>query len=114
MNAPAIRLTAQFRDTLALAQAWMPFIQKGALFVQTSARPSLGDLAFVLVTLEATGQRHAITGPIVWVSPLAPEDGHPAGVGIQLPDDEVGQRLASQIEDLLGNMQASLKKTHTL
>lgn len=114
MNAPALRLTVSFRDTLSLAQAWMPFIRNGALFVPTQERATIGDAAFVLVSLDALQQRHAITGTVVWVSPASPEAGSQTGVGIQLGDDEISRKLVSQIADSLGNIQVSLKKTATL
>lgn len=114
MSTPALRLTAQFRDNLGLAQAWMPFIKNGALFVPSAQRPALGDAAFVLVTLESTGQRYAVSGKVVWLSALSPEPGQVAGVGIQFGEDDVSRNLVSQIQALLGNMQSSLKKTATL
>ena len=114
MNTSPLRLTAAFKDTLSLAQAWMPFIRNGALFVPTASRPSLGDPVFVLINLEFLGQRHAITGTVVWVSAQTPESGAAAGIGVAFPDDETGRKLVSQITDSIGNMQASLKKTATL
>lgn len=115
MSTPGpLRLTAQFRDSLALAQAWMPFIKGGALFVQTPSRPNLGDSVFVLVNLDFLNQRYALTGQVVWRSAMAPDDGQLQGVGVQLGDDETARRLAAQITDALGNIQSSLKKTSTL
>jgi type IV pilus assembly protein PilZ len=114
MNTSLLRLTAHFKDTLSLAHAWMPFVQGGGLFVPCTERPSLGSAVYVLVRLGAEGEHMGFTGQVVWLSAPLPPAGTPAGIGVQLGQDMAGRALAKRIEDSLGNIQASLKKTATL
>jgi type IV pilus assembly protein PilZ len=109
-----LRLNAHFKDRLSLAHAYMPFINGGALFVATPEKASLGDPAFVFVSLEENGQKFPINGRVVWVGPLTEGGQTPPGLGIQFGSDTVAQQLVVCIEDSLGNIQASLKKTATL
>ena len=107
-------LSLAFKDRGSLASAYMPFIKGGGLFIPTSKSYELGESVFVLLTLEETAQKFPLTGKVVWVSPPQAQQTRPVGVGVQFPQDEEGLKIKVAIEQIIDNIQSSLKKTHTL
>ena len=107
-------LSLAFKDRNSLASAYMPFIKGGGLFIPTTKSYELGESVFVLLTLTDEAQKFPLTGKVVWVTPPQAQQGRPPGIGVQLPQDDEGLKIKVAIEQIIDNIQASMKKTHTL
>lgn len=113
------RLTAKpavishvIHDRDALYMAYMPFLQRGGVFVPCQRDAELGDEVFLLLSLPDDEQRYTVAGHVAWITP--PGTTRVEGIGVHFPDDDAGKRLRARIEDLLGTMLASDQPTHTL
>ena len=62
-------LSLSIKDRQTLYSAYMPFVQGGGLFVQSTKRYSLGDEVFLLLTIMELEERLPIPGKVVWVTP---------------------------------------------
>jgi Tfp pilus assembly protein PilZ len=100
---PAI-LTLSVQDKRALAQAWMPFIRNGGLFIPTATRYHLGDEVFLMLNLFGGAQRIATAAKVVWINPPAAQGKRPQGIGVQLSTQDGGQAY-KQIASLLAGVE---------
>lgn len=107
-------LSLTIRDKTSLASAYMPYIKGGGLFIPTNRNYDLGDSVFILLTLMNDTQKFPITGKVAWVSPGNVQNSQVQGIGIQFSQDDEGKSVNIAILAIIGNMVASLKKTHTL
>ncbi len=107
-------LSLSFKDRTTLAAAYMPFIRGGGLFIPTTKTYELGESVFVLLTLMDDKQKFPLTGQVVWMTPANVQHGRPQGIGIQFPQDHEGATVKVAIEQIIDNIQSSMKKTHTL
>lgn len=98
----------------ALLAAYMPFLNRGGIFVATSKRYGLGDEAFMLLSLMDDPARLPIAGRVVWMTPGGAQGNKAQGIGIQFSDDESGQAAKTRIESVLGGHLGSTRTTHTL
>lgn len=114
---PAVRagvLSLNINARAALYAAYMPFLQRGGLFVPTQKSYALGDEVFMLVQLMNDPARHALSGQVVWITPHGAQGGRSEGVGIQFSGDAAGRSLRDTIEKLLAGHLGSNRPTHTL
>jgi type IV pilus assembly protein PilZ len=107
-------LPVVIRDKATLYQSYMSFVKGGGLFVPTNKRYNLGDEVFLLMTLPEDTERVATTGRVVWITPIAAQGGHPAGIGVQFTDSADGDNARTKIETLLAGMQGGGKPTYTM
>ncbi|MFM7670134.1 MAG: PilZ domain-containing protein, partial [Betaproteobacteria bacterium] len=91
---------------------YMPFLQRGGVFVPGTRPSQLGDEVFLLLTLMQDETRYPVAGKVAWITPAGST--HTAGIGVQFPDDESGIRVKRRIEELLGTALGASRPTHTI
>lgn len=104
----------QIVDKTRAAELWMPFVKRGAFFLPTEKRYTLGESVFVLLSLGDEGKKFPVNGKVVWISPEGARGDRQTGVGIQFPSDTMGEAARAEFEAMAGKIHASLKKTATL
>ena len=107
-------LSLTIKDRQALFGAYMPFVQGGGLFVQSSKLFSLGDEVFLLLTIMELEERLPIPGKVVWITPRGSQGNRKAGIGVQFADTPDGAHARTVIESHLANLLQSQKRTHTM
>ena len=107
-------LSLTIKDRQALFSAYMPFVQGGGLFVQSTKQFSLGDEVFLLLTIMELDERLPIPGKVVWITPLGSQGNRKAGIGVQFADTPDGAHARTVIESHLANLLQSQKRTHTM
>ena len=98
----------------ALYAAWMPILRGGGLFMPTSRGHQLGDDILVVLTFLDEPLKIPLSGKVAWVNPAHATGSRPQGVGIQLPDNDVGKDLKKKIEGILAPVAKSDRATHTM
>lgn len=107
-------ITTVALDTVEkLYASYLPFIQNGAVFVESMSQQELGSQVFVAVTLPGSSDRMPLNGKVVWVNHRN-QGNRPAGYAIQLGKDEAGLRIKNEIERLLAGQLDSDRPTFTL
>jgi type IV pilus assembly protein PilZ len=107
-------LSLSIKDRPALYGAYMPFVQGGGLFVQSTKRFSLGDEVFLLLNLMDLEERLPIPGKVIWITPAGSQGNRRPGIGVQFADTPDGAHARTIIESHLAQMVKSEKKTHTM
>lgn len=106
-------LTLNIKDKAALAQAYMPFVKNGGLFIPTTKEYRLGDEVFILLTLMDGAERLPVAGRVVWISPRAAQGKRVQGIGVQFSSQDGGE-TQKKIEALLVGVLSAERVTHTL
>ncbi len=107
-------LSLSIKDRPTLYSAYMPFVQGGGLFVQSTKRYALGDEVFLLLTIMELEERLPIPGKVVWVTPPGAQGNRRPGIGVQFGDTSDGAHARTIIESHLAQMIKSEKRTHTM
>jgi len=107
-------LSLSIKDRPTLYSAYMPFIQGGGLFVQSTKRYALGDEVFLLLTIMELEERLPIPGKVVWVTPAGAQGNRRPGIGVQFGDTSDGAHARTIIESHLAQLISSEKRTHTM
>ena len=107
-------LSLSLEDKAVAANLYMPFIKGGGIFVESDKEYSLGDSVFILLTVGEEGKKFPINGKVVWICGASARGDKPQGIGIQFPKDDSGEGARAAIEQMIGKIQGSLKKTATL
>ena len=79
-------LSLNITSKSALYAAYMPFLERGGLFVPTTREYLPGDEIFMLVALMDDPARLPIAGTVVWVTPSGAQGNKPQGIGHPAPD----------------------------
>ena len=106
----ALSLTFDSLDTLL--SAYMPFLERGGLFVPTRDRFELGQRVFLLIVLPGSDSRVPVSGTVAWVSPPGMSGRRLPGIGVHLDASEQG--LCSTIEQMLGDRLTTAHASFTL
>ncbi|MCE2746626.1 MAG: PilZ domain-containing protein [Burkholderiales bacterium] len=101
-------------DKNTAANLYMPFIKGGGIFVESDKEYNLGDPVFVLLTVGDEAKKFPINGKVVWICGANARGDKARGIGIQFPKDDTGEGVRVAIEQMIGKMQSSMKKTATL
>lgn len=107
-------LSLSLKDRQALYSAYMPFVNGGGLFVQSTKRFNLGDEVFLLLTLMDLEERLPIPGKVVWITPPGSQGNRRPGIGVQFSDTPDGANARTIIESHLAQLLKSDKKTDTM
>lgn len=107
-------LSLSIKDRNALYSAYMPFVEGGGLFVQSTKRFNLNDEVFLLLNLMDLEERLPIPGRVVWITPAGSQGNRRPGIGVQFSDTPDGAHARTIIESHLAQMVKSDKKTHTM
>lgn len=107
MNTPSSHpiLSVHMPNDDVLHAAYMPFIQRGAIFVPSDASHALGDQVLVMVQLPDDPTPLPVAGTVVWVTPPGVGDGRAAGVGVQFDarDDNARRRIEARLAGFVGS-----------
>ena len=113
INNKASVLWLDIKEKASLHLAYMPFIDRGGIFIPTSKSYKIGDEIFMLLNLLDDPVKSNLAGKVVWVNPVA-QAGKPQGIGVQFNNDANGLALKNKIEVLLGGLISSNRPTHTI
>ena len=113
INNKASVLWLDIKEKASLHLAYMPFIDRGGIFIPTSKPYKIGDEIFMLLNLLDDPVKTNLAGKVVWVNPVA-QAGKPQGIGVQFNNDANGLALKNKIEVLLGGLISSNRPTHTI
>ena len=106
-------MAISIKERAALYASYMPFIQGGGLFLPSPRSFTMGDPLLVILQLLDNPKRFPITGTVCWITPAGAVN-KTQGVGIQLPQNDIGSEVRLLIEQALGSALKSSRKTHTL
>lgn len=107
-------LSLTLSDQNTAANLYMPFIKGGGVFVESDKEYSLGDPVFVLLTVGDDAKKFPINGKVVWICGANARGDRARGIGVQFPKDDTGEGVKVAIEQMIGKIQSSMKKTATL
>lgn len=107
-------LSLTLGDKTTAANLYMPFIKGGGVFVESDKEYNLGDQVFVLLTVGEEAKKFPINGKVVWICGANARGDKSQGIGVQFPKDDSGEGARVAIEQMIGKMQSSMKKTATL
>lgn len=107
-------LSLTLGDKNTAANLYMPFIKGGGVFVESDKEYNLGDPVFVLLTVGEEAKKFPINGKVVWICGVNARGDKAQGIGVQFPKDDSGEGVRVAIEQMIGKMQNSMKKTATL
>jgi len=100
-------------DIPTLLSAYMPFLDRGGIFVPTQTPYELGQQVFLLLTLpEDESERLSITGQVVWVSPEGVSGRRMPGIGLHFSQQDYPVR--DRIEALLAGQLDKAAPSFTL
>ncbi|MYE25033.1 MAG: pilus assembly protein PilZ [Gammaproteobacteria bacterium] len=98
-------LSVNMRTDEVLHAAYMPFIERGAIFVPSDASHGLGDEVLVMLQLPDDPTPFPVAGTVVWITPPGAGAGRAVGVGVQFDarDDHTRQRIEARLEGFVGS-----------
>lgn len=106
-------LTCNIQNIDVLYTSYLPFIERGAIFVPSDRQHQLGQELFVAFTLTGSSERIPLNGKVVWLN-QKPSAGRPAGFAIQFGNDVIGQQMKNEVERLLAGKLDSQQTTYTM
>ncbi len=106
-------LSLSLKDQAGLYAAYMPFLNRGGIFVPSNRPFRLGEQVFLVLSLLDRPQKYQIAGEVAWITPAGTPLKTP-GVGVHFPDDDNGRNLRRAIEEILGKALESSRPTQTL
>jgi type IV pilus assembly protein PilZ len=107
-------ISLNLKGKSALYAAWMPLLKGGGLFMPSGKTHQLGEDVLVVLQFLDEPLKLPITGKVAWINPAHAAGNRPQGVGIQLPDNDVGKELKKKIEGILAPVAKSDRVTHTI
>ncbi|RUR32435.1 pilus assembly protein PilZ [Vreelandella andesensis] len=105
-------LSLTIPDIPTLLSAYMPFLDRGGIFVPTKASYNLGQQVYLLLTLPGESERLSITGHVVWVSPEGVSGQRMPGIGVHFSQRDYSVR--DRIETLLAGQLDNAPPSFTL
>lgn len=107
-------ISLSLKGKSALYAAWMPLLKGGGLFMPSNRAHQLGEDVLVVLQFLDEPMKLPISGKVAWINPDHASGNRPQGVGIQLPDNDVGRDLKKRIEGILAPVAKSDRVTHTV
>ncbi|GAA3905519.1 PilZ domain-containing protein [Halomonas cibimaris] len=105
-------LTTAIPDVPTLLSMYMPFLERGGLFIATRERCMLGDPIIVMLTLPGESQELTVNGEVAWISPEGVTGRRTPGVGVHFSQQDYNVR--DRIETLLAGQMESASASYTL
>lgn len=96
-------ITCHIEDIETLYASYLPFVNRGALFIPSSKQYDLGDDVFVAIILPGSSERMPLNGKVVWVNHKE-QANRPAGFAVQFGTDTPSVRMKNEIERLLAGL----------
>ena len=100
MNVPAF-FSLVLEDSPSIAEAWIPFLAPGGLWVHTRREHALGDQVVLLAQLP-DGVKCSVEGKVAWIGAENRSGDARRRIGIALEGTE-GSQLADRIRQLAGS-----------
>lgn len=107
-----IAMSIRIPDTATLLSAYMPFLERGGLFVPTRTPYSLGDPVVLLMALPDEDERQTVHGQVVWLSPEGISGRRMPGIGVHFNQSCYAMR--DRIETLLAGQLDQAAPSYTL
>ncbi len=111
MSMPKV-LSLDIPDVPELLLAYMPFLDRGGLFVATHESYALGDAVAVAVTLPGDSEQLTINGQVAWISPEGVSGRRRPGIGVHFSKQDYNVR--DRIETLLAGQLDNAGPSFTL
>ncbi|ASK18336.1 MAG: PilZ domain-containing protein [Vreelandella alkaliphila] len=105
-------LSLTMPDIPTLLSAYMPFLDRGGIFVPTKALYRLGQQVYLLLTLPGESERLSISGHVVWISPEGVSGQRMPGIGVHFSQQDYSVR--DRIETLLAGQLDKAPPSFTL
>lgn len=105
-------LSLDIPDVPGLLSAYMPFLDRGGLFVATHEHHALGDAVTVAVTLPGDNEELTVNGQVVWISPEGISGRRKPGIGVHFSKQDYNVR--DRIETLLAGQLDTAGPSFTL
>jgi type IV pilus assembly protein PilZ len=107
-------ISLNLKGKSALYAAWMPLLKGGGLFMESRRSHNVGDEILVVLTFLDEPAKVPLSGTVAWINPPHAQGNRPQGVGIRLPENDVGKELKRKIEGILAPVAKSDRQTYTL
>ena len=85
-------LSLTIPDVPTLLSAYMPFLDRGGIFVPTKTLYSLGQPVVLLLTLPGESERLSVTGQVIWISPEGVSGRRLPGIGVHFSQQDYSVR----------------------
>lgn len=105
-------LSLTIKDVPTLLSAYMPFLDRGGMFIPTRERYSLGQEVFLLLMLPGESERLPVSGHVTWVSPEGVSGRRVPGIGVHFSQQDYTVR--DRMETLLAGQLDKGAPTYTL
>lgn len=105
-------LSLTISDIPTLLAAYMPFLDRGGIFVPTKRPHTLGQPVCILLTLPGQSDRLSVTGNVIWISPEGVSGHRVPGVGVHFSQQDYSVR--DRIETLLAGQMDEAHPSFTL
>lgn len=99
-------------DVPTLLSAYMPFLDRGGMFIPTRGLYDLGQTVYLLLMLPGESERLSLSGEVVWVSPDGVTGRRMPGIGIHFNAQDYSVR--DRIETLLAGQLDKAAPSFTL
>ena len=106
-------LSISITDKNALYAAYMPFVINGGLFISSTLPYEMGQEVSLLLTLMDEIEPLAISGKVIWTTPLHSDNYRPSGIGIQFSKND-NHNVRNKIETYLAGTLMSDRSTFTM
>jgi type IV pilus assembly protein PilZ len=105
-------LSLTIPDVPTLLSAYMPFLDRGGVFVPTKTLYGLGQSVMLLLTLPGESERLSVTGQVIWISPEGVSGRRMPGIGVHFSQQDYSVR--DRIETLLAGQLDKAPPSFTL
>lgn len=105
-------LSLTIPDVATLLSAYMPFADRGGIFVPTQTPYMLGQQILLLLTLPGESEQCSITGQVMWISPEGVSGHRMPGIGVHFSQQDYPVR--DRIETLLAGQLDKAPPSFTL
>ncbi|WP_346798777.1 PilZ domain-containing protein [Halomonas sp. Bachu 37] len=105
-------LSLTIEDVPTLLSAYMPFLDRGGIFVPTRGYYTLEQEVFLLLTLPGETERMPVSGHVIWVTPEGVTGRRMAGIGLHFSAQD--HTVRDRIETLLAGQLDKAAPTYTL
>ena len=105
-------LSLDMPDVPTLLSVYMPFLDRGGLFVATHHYYTLGDAVVLLMTLPGESEDLTVNGQVVWISPEGVSGRRRPGIGVHFSQQDYNVR--DRIETLLAGQRDTAEPSLTL
>jgi type IV pilus assembly protein PilZ len=106
-------LTLTIKDKAVLYAVYMPFLEEGGLFIPTNKEFLLGEEVSMIISLLDQAEKIAISGVVVWITPLGAQGNRSAGIGVHFKGENI-KDVREKIEYYLAGTLKLDKPTYTM